>query len=320
VDEILKRIGDLGIVPVIKIEDPDQAAALGKAMCAGGLPLAEITFRTANAAESIRNIAKHVPEMLVGAGTVISCEQVDRAIDAGAKFIVSPGFNEKVVRYCIGKNITVTPGCSNPSDIERAIECGLDVVKFFPAGPLGGLNYIKAVAPVYPQMKFIPTGGINAKNLNEYLACEKILACGGSWLTPSALLAAADYDSVTAIVREAVSLMLGFSLRHIGINAGDGDSAKSIADAFANLLGERQRDGGNSIFAGTAVEVMKRPYLGTHGHIVFGVNSIPRALAYLKTRGVEPEPDTVRYDDAGGVQAIYLKGETGGFAVHLVRN
>lgn len=319
-DEILKRIGELGIVPVIKIEDPKKAVALGKAMCAGGLPLAEITFRTESATESIRNIAKDVPEMLVGAGTVVSCEQVDRAIDAGAKFIVSPGFNEKVVRYCIGKNITVTPGCSGPSDIERAIECGLDVVKFFPAGPLGGLSYIKAVAPVYPQIKFLPTGGINTENLNEYLTCEKVLACGGSWLTPSALLAEADYDGITAIVGEAVSLVLGFSLKHIGINAADEGSAKSIADAFANLLGEGQRDGRNSIFAGATVEVMKRPHLGTHGHIAFGVNSISRALAYLKARGVEPEPDAVQYDDAGYVQAIYLKGEIGGFAVHLLRN
>ena len=319
-DEILKRIGDLGIVPVIKIEDPEKAVALGEAMCAGGLPLAEITFRTESAAESIRNITKDVPEMLVGAGTVISCEQVDRAIDAGAKFIVSPGFNEKVVRYCIEKNITVTPGCSNPSDIERAIACGLDVVKFFPAGPLGGLSYIKAVAPVYPQMQFIPTGGINAKNLNEYLACEKILACGGSWLTPSTQLAAGDYDGITAIVREAVSLVLGFTLKHIGVNTDDENGARSTAGAFANLFGEEQHDGKNSIFAGTAVEVMKRPYLGTHGHIALGVNSISRALAYLEARGIEPDPDTAQYDDAGSVQAIYLKGEIGGFAVHLVNN
>lgn len=317
---VLERIGQLGIVPVVKIDQPEQAQPLAEALCAGGLPLAEITFRTEHAAEAIRNISAHVPKMLVGAGTVISCEQVDRALDAGARFIVSPGFNEKVVRHCIDRNVPVTPGCSNPSDIERAIECGLDVVKFFPAEPLGGLNYIKAVAGPYPQIRFMPTGGIGPHNLCEYLAYEKIVACGGSWMVPSKLIAAGDYQGITAIVREAVSLLLGITLKHIGVNEISEEAALGTATAFSALLFAPAKIGNSSIFAGNAVEVMKKPFLGAHGHIALGVNSIPRALAYLAEQGILPDMSTAKSDDAGNIKAVYLQGEFGGFAVHLIPN
>lgn len=319
-NDVLNRIADLGIVPVIKIDDPVKAVPLARAMCAGGLPLAEITFRTAHAEEAIKNIAREVPEMLVGAGTVVSCEQVDRALGAGAQFVVSPGLNEKVVRHCQDRGVPVAPGCASPSDIERAIECGLSVVKFFPAEQLGGLNTIKAVAAPYPQMKFIPTGGIGVKNLNEYLAYDKILACGGSWMAPPELVNAGNFDAITVIVREAVSLVLGFTLKHVGINAADEQDAKSTAAAYANLLFTPEKDGSSSIFAGPAVEVMKRPYLGKNGHLAFGVNSLPRALAYLNSHGIEPDMSTAKYDDAGKLKVVYLTGEFGGFAVHLVRN
>lgn len=319
-NEVLKRIGGMGIVPVIKIEDPEKAAPLAKAMCAGGLPLAEITFRTASAAESIRKIAENVPEMLVGAGTVISCEQVDRAIDAGAKFMVSPGFNEKVVGYCQKKGVPITPGCANPSDIERAIECGLDVVKFFPAEPAGGLKFIKAIAAPYQQMRFIPTGGISTKNLGEYLAFDKILACGGSWLAPADLVAAGDFQAITGIVRDAVSLVLGVTIKHVGVNEKDADSALRTAGAFAEVLFAAVKEGNSSDFAGSAVEVMKKPYLGKNGHMGIGVNSIERAIAYLTDRGIAIAPETAKYDDAGKYKSVYLKDEVAGFALHLVRN
>ena len=173
--EILEKISAIGIVPVIKIDDPETAVPLAKALCEGGLPCAEITFRTAQAEESIRRIAQAVPDMLVGAGTVLTTDQVDRAVSAGAKFIVSPGLNPRIVQYCLDKNVPITPGTATPSDIERALELGLDVVKFFPAEVNGGIKAIKAMAALYTQVKFMPTGGVNAKNLNDYLSFDKII-------------------------------------------------------------------------------------------------------------------------------------------------
>ena len=154
-NEVLKKIEEIGIVPVVVLNDPKDAEPLGQALCDGGLPCAEVTFRTSAAAESIRIMSEKFPEMLVGAGTVLTTEQVDQAVEAGAKFIVSPGLNPRVVKYCVEKGIPVTPGCANPSDVEQAIECGLDVVKFFPAEQAGGLAYIKAIAAPYVGMKFI---------------------------------------------------------------------------------------------------------------------------------------------------------------------
>ena len=319
-NEILNRIGELGSVPVIKIEDAAKAQPLAEAMCAGGLPLAEITFRTANAEESIRSIAKNVPDMLVGAGTVITTEQVDRAIDAGARFIVSPGFNEKIVQYCQKRNIPITPGCSSPSDIERAIENGLEVVKFFPAEAAGGLKFIKAIAAPYGKMKFIPTGGISVKNLNEYLAFDKILACGGSWLAPADMVAAGDFEGIANIVREAVALVLGLTIKHIGVNESDADSSLRTAGSFSDLLYTPVKQGNSSNFAGTLVEVMKKPFLGKNGHIALGVNSIQRALAYMAVHGFDADMDTAKYDEKGNLKTVYLKDEIGGFAIHLLKN
>ena len=206
-NEVLKQIEKIGIVPVVVLNDAKDAEPLGKALCEGGLPCAEVTFRTDAAEESIRIMAEKFPEMLVGAGTVLTIEQVDRAVNAGAKFIVSPGLNPKVVAYCVEKGIPVTPGTANPSNVEQAMEFGLDVVKFFPAEQAGGLAYIKAIAAPYTGMKFMPTGGINANNVKEYLACDKILACGGSWMVKGDLVKAGEFDKITELVREAAAIV-----------------------------------------------------------------------------------------------------------------
>ena len=206
-NEVLEKIQKIGIVPVVVLDDAKDAAPLAKALCEGGLPCAEVTFRTAAAEESIRIMAKEFPEMLVGAGTVLTTEQVDRAVNAGAKFIVSPGLNPTVVKYCVDKGIPVTPGTSNPSDVEMAISLGLDVVKFFPAEQAGGINMIKAMAAPYTQMKFMPTGGISAQNAAEYLALPNVLCCGGSWMVPGKLLDAGDFDAIEALAREAAQIV-----------------------------------------------------------------------------------------------------------------
>ncbi|MBQ7774721.1 MAG: bifunctional 4-hydroxy-2-oxoglutarate aldolase/2-dehydro-3-deoxy-phosphogluconate aldolase, partial [Lachnospiraceae bacterium] len=216
---ILEQIQKIGIVPVVVINDEKDAVPLAKALCAGGLPCAEVTFRTAAAAGAIKAMTEAFPNMCVGAGTVLNAEQVDAAVAAGAKFIVSPGLNPNTVKYCIEKNVPITPGTSSPSDIEAAIELGLDVVKFFPAEQSGGLAKIKAMAAPYVNMKFMPTGGINAKNITSYLDFPKIIACGGSWMVPGDLISAGEWDKIEQLTREAVQTMLGFELAHVGVNA-----------------------------------------------------------------------------------------------------
>ena len=315
---ILEQFQKLGIIPVVVIDDAKDAVPLAKALCEGGLPVAEVTFRTDAAEEAIRLMSEAYPEMLVGAGTVLTTEQVDRAVAAGSKFIVSPGLNPKVVKYCQEKNVPITPGTARPTDIEMALELGLDVVKFFPAEQNGGLAMIKAMAAPYTKVKFMPTGGINAKNLKSYLDFDKIIACGGSWMVPKDLVAAGDFEAIKNLTREAVNTMLGFELRHIGINANSEEEADGVAGSFEKLFGFTKKVGGSSIFAGTAIEVMKAPYLGANGHIAIGTNYIERAVYHMELQGFEFDPETAKYKN-GKLVAIYLKGELGGFAVHLVQ-
>ena len=318
-NEVLKKINAIGIVPVVKIDDAKDAVPLAKALCEGGLPCAEVTFRTEAAADAIKAMSTAYPEMLIGAGTVLTTEQVDRAVEAGATFIVSPGLNPKVVKYCVDKNIPVTPGCTNPSDIEQAIELGLDVVKFFPAEAAGGLEMIKAMSAPYGNMKFMPTGGISAKNLNEYLDFPKIIACGGSWMVKGELISGGEFDKIRDLTREAVQTMLGFEIGHIGINAENEEEAKATAKMFEAVFGFKNKDGNSSVFADKYIEVMKSPYLGKNGHIAIRTNYIDRAVAYLESQGVKFNYETKKYNAKGAMVAIYLEKEFGGFAVHLVQ-
>jgi len=316
---ILEEISKIGLVPVIAIDDAKDAKNLAQALCDGGLPCAEVTFRTDAAEEAIRIIAKEFPEMLVGAGTVLTTEQVDKAVDAGAKFVVSPGLNPKVVSYCTERNIPILPGTANPSDVEAAIELGLDVVKFFPAEQAGGIKMIKAMSAPYTKMKFMPTGGITADNLKEYLDFNKIIACGGSWMVKKDLVAAGKFDEITVLTKEAVEKMLGFELMHIGMNASDEAEADKTADFFAAVFGMNKKVGGSSIFAGTEVEVMKSPYLGKNGHLAIGTNDINRAVYHLERKGIAFDESTAKRDDKGNLKAIYMKDEVCGFAIHLLQ-
>ena len=197
---------DYAVVPVVVLNDAEDAAPLADALVKGGLPCAEVTFRTEAAEESIRIMSEKYPEMLVGAGTVLTTEQVDRAVAAGAKFIVSPGFDPEIVDYCMEKNIPVFPGCVSPSEVAQAVKRGLKVVKFFPAEQAGGLAMLKAMAAPYTMLKFMPTGGINTKNLKEYLGFSKILCCGGSWMVKGDMIKNKEFDKITEMTKEAVEL------------------------------------------------------------------------------------------------------------------
>ena len=206
-NDVIKALGEYGIVPVVVLNDAKDAEPLAKALCEGGLKCAEVTFRTAAAEESIKIMSEKFPEMLVGAGTVLTTEQVDRAVAAGAKFIVSPGLNPKVVKYCVEKGIPVCPGTCTPSEMEQAMDLGLDVVKFFPAEPSGGVKFIKAVAAPYTMLKFMPTGGVNATNVRDYLAYDKILCCGGSWMVKGSLIEAGEFAKIVEMTKEAAAIV-----------------------------------------------------------------------------------------------------------------
>jgi len=206
-NEVLKKLGEYGIVPVVVLDDAKDAAPLAEALCEGGLACAEVTFRTEAAAESIRIMTEKYPQMLVGAGTVLTTEQVDEAIAAGAKFIVSPGLNPEIVKYCIEKEIPITPGVVTPSEMEQAIQLGLQIVKFFPAEPSGGLPMIQAVAAPYTTLKFMPTGGVNPQNVKSYLNNNKIFACGGSWMVKGDLVNEGNFDKIRELTKEAVQIV-----------------------------------------------------------------------------------------------------------------
>ena len=208
-NSVLEKIGRLKILPVIKIKDVQKAVPLAEALVRGGLPAAEITFRTSCAAEAIKLITATFPEMLVGAGTVLTVEQVDAAVRAGAKFIVSPGLNPKVVGYCVERDIPVVPGVVTPGEIETALSFGLEVVKFFPAEAYGGVKTIKALSAPYGMIKFMPTGGVNGDNIKSYLSCPSVLACGGSFMVKDSLIEEGNFDEITRLTGNAMSIVNG---------------------------------------------------------------------------------------------------------------
>ena len=316
--DVLQTLSNIGIVPVIAIDRADQAVDLAKALVEGGLPAAEITFRTAAGQEAIRIVAKECPEVLVGAGTVLTVDQCDRALEAGAKFIVSPGYFDDVVNHCVELGVPVLPGCVNASDMTKAVNAGLKTVKFFPAEQAGGISYLKSVAPVFP-LNFMPTGGVNTANLLDYLTFDRIASVGGTWMVKKDLINAGEFAKITAICKDAVKTMLGFEIRHVGINCADAAEAEKTARGIASLFGFEYKPGNSSDFAGEAVECMKSPYLGTNGHIAIGTNSVDRAVFHLSRRGIAFDESTRKTDAKGRTKAIYLAGEFGGFAFHLVQ-
>lgn len=317
--DTLKKIGDLGIVPVVKIDNARDAVPLVQALLDGGLPVAEITFRTDAAEESIRSISAALPQVLVGAGTVLTTDQAERALKAGAEFIVTPGFSAAVVKYCNERGVPVTPGIATPTEIQMALEHGVDIVKFFPADAFGGIKALKAMSAPYGKVKFIPTGGINAANLAEYILFPKVHACGGSWMVKDELIKAGQFAEVTRLTREAIDVMLGFEIGHIGINTPNAETSLGISRQLAAIFNMPLKEGNSSNFAGKPFEVNKSKGLGANGHIAILTNSITRAVAWMERRGIVVDMNTAKKDAAGVYPAVYLKEEFGGFAVHLLQ-
>ena len=308
--EIFEFFHNLGIVPVVKIDDAAKAEKLAEAMIKGGIPCAEVTFRTDAAEEAIRRMTTAFPEMIVGAGTVLNKETAERAVKAGAKFIVSPGLDEGTVRWCQENGIPVTPGVSSASEIQKGVNLGLKVLKFFPAESSGGVKMLKDLGGPFPQVKFMTTGGINTANLEEYARAKNVLAVGGSWMVKADLINEDKWDEIEALCREAVTKLQGFELAHFGINAKCKDCAEAMTKKFGAF--------GMSFFMDKSIEIMNENGRGTHGHIGYKVNNVQRAMNYVKNLGYTIAEDSYTYDASGKVKFFYVNEEIGGFAIHFM--
>ena len=316
---VLQRVYEIGIIPVIAFNDVDEAIPLCKALMDGGLPAAEVTFRTACAEECIRKIHEELPDMLLGAGTVLTTDQADRAMAAGASFVVAPGYDPNVTQHVIDKGGLMMPGTCSAGEMQQAMNQGCEAIKFFPAEANGGVDMLKNIGAALKTAKWMCTGGVNAKNVNTYLANPQIIAVGGTWMCKSDKIKAGAWEDITAACKEAVDVMLGLELGHIGINCADDAEALKTAELLGGLLSKAVAPGNSSIFVGNKeFEIMKKPGRGTHGHIAIKCNSVDRAVYHLGQRGVKFDMDSMVNKNGKNI-AIYLADEVAGFAIHLVQ-
>ena len=317
-EQLFAQIHDIGLVPVVKIDDASKAVGLAGAMIKGGLPCAEVTFRTDAAEEAIRHITKAYPDMLVGAGTVINLDYAKKAVAAGAKFIVSPGFNPSVVDWCLANNVPVVPGVCTPSDIEKGLERGLSTLKFFPAEASGGVDMLKNFAGPFPQLKFMPTGGISLANLSSYAKQSNVLAIGGSWMVKPELIENEDWDGISKLCSDAVVALQGLEFAHMGLNNPSAEVAEQSITGF-EALGMKTNRGASSTFMDSFIEVLPKMYLGKNGHIGYRCFNIERTLVYLAKHGFTVNKETIARDAKGNIKVCYLNEPLNGFAIHLIR-
>ncbi len=318
--QTIKTLEKFGLVPVVVLQDSAQAVPLADAYTQGGLPVMEITLRTEAGLPSIEKLCAERPEMLIGAGTVLSLDQCRDAVKAGAKFIVTPGFDPQIADWCVENGVELIPGCVTPTEIGFALARGIRTVKFFPANVYGGIKACQALQGPFGAagIRFVPTGGIDLKNLDEYADKSCIAAVGGGWLCDKKLLAAGDYDGIAEIVRRSIDHLLGLEIAHVGLNAGNDESGRALAKEIGLMLSMPVREGMSSLFAGESLEVMKGAGRGEHGHIAVHTNSVERAVFYLERRGWRFAWETAKHKN-GRLNAIYLEKDFGGFAVHLLQ-
>lgn len=306
-DDTLRLMANIGVIPVIAIEDAGDAVPLADALKEGGLPAMEITFRTSAGEEALRRVAAERPEILLGAGTVLNLAQCERAVEAGARFVVSPGYDADIVAYCGERSVTVLPGCANASDLTRAVNAGLHVVKFFPAEQSGGIGFLKAVALVFPQLNFMPTGGINGGNLLDYLAFDRIIACGGTWMVKKELIENGRWETITQISRDAERQLLGLTIRGLTLSGGpkEAQTAQVLSEAFCRKP--------------ESCAALLRCAEG-QGCLTIGTDHLERAIYHLELRGAAFDRASQTCDAAGRISGVSLIGEIGGLTVRLVRN
>ncbi|MGI6608861.1 MAG: bifunctional 4-hydroxy-2-oxoglutarate aldolase/2-dehydro-3-deoxy-phosphogluconate aldolase [Erysipelotrichaceae bacterium] len=315
---VFEKLKLSGITPVVVIENSADAADTARALLAGGISTMEITFRTPAARDSIAEVADSVPEMCVGAGTVLNLEQCISALEAGAQFIVSPGFDEEMVKYCLEHDVTIIPGCVTPTDIMVAKKLGLKVVKFFPANVYGGLNGIKALSGPFGDIKFLPTGGINAENVADYIKEPYIFGVGGSWVCTKQDISQHNYERITALSKQAVKTILGYEVAHVGINCENDKVAKEISRSLNNIFDLEYKEGNSSIFVSDKIEVMKTRFPGKNGHIAVKTNRVDLAVKDLESKGCKFDMSTAKYDGEN-IKTVYIQDEIGGFAINLLQ-
>lgn len=317
--DILERVSKIGIVPVVKITDAQDALPLAQALLDGGIDVAEITFRSKYATQAIADIHQAYPMMLLGAGTVQSIEQAKEAIDAGAAFIVTPGFNVSVVTWCIEHEITVLPGVSTASEIELALSYGLSELKFFPAETSGGAKKLKDFSAVYPQVTFLTTGGINEHNMHDYLTLPNVMAIGGSFMLKDDLIQAKEWTQLTQLSHYAIQQLLGYELIHLGINHSSCEEAEKNAMLLCHLFGFTYYKKPKSHFAGKGFELLNQPGRGEHGHFGIYTPYPERAMYHLQKLGITfVEESITRNKKTNRVNFVYLNLELAGFGIHLI--
>ncbi len=314
------KIWDIGIVPVItNITSMEECASLAEALKAGGIPIMEVTFRMERAEEYIRYLRENYPEILVGAGTVLTLGQAETAVAAGAQFLVSPGLNKEVVRYGNAVGVEMLPGIATPSELEQAMELGVTCVKFFPAEQAGGVKAIKAMGGPYKNVGFVPTGGIGLTNLADYFACENVVACGGTYMLGKHL-ERHEWDEISALCKKSVQLMLGLQLSHVGVCLAENEDAEAVACQAASLLQlEIQKSKADSYFVDTGLEIVQHTAYGGKGFIAYSTPCLERTVRYLNAVGSRFRRGSEKRDKSGRLKSICFEQEIAGLAVQLVQ-
>jgi len=318
--QIEEKLFQFGVIPVVTMENSAHASKVADTLKEGGLPLIEVTLRTEAGLAAIEQIANQCPDVLLGAGTVNSIEEAKAAQLAGAQFLVAPGFNPKLAEYCLKEEIPFFPGVITPGEIDQAKGMGFMNLKLFPIEAAGGLPWLKAVGAPHPDIRFIPTGGINPGNLVQYIRHPLVLACGGSWLADKQSIADQNFDSIREKAQQAVQSVLGFTLHHGGVHFSDFDQAIEAAKGFKTLINGDMFVAGTSAMVDGKVEFMSGNQYAEKGHIALGTNSIPRALSYFAGHKIYKIRDSEIINDKNEIIAVYLDYKIDEFAVHIVKN
>lgn len=314
--DILSEINKIGLLPVFPSCGNYDALALAEALDRASLPCGEMAF-SPEAEAGIKAIASKLPDFIIGVKGVKNTSDLKRTLECGAKFFTGFGAISELGRYCLENNIPFIPSCSTAGEMEAALAAGVKSVKFFPAEQLGGLAALKAFGEAYGEVKFL-LGGVGEEDFIRYADYKKVIAVYAPWLTPADALKEGDFAKIETLARESVSKMLGFFLKHVGINSADEKESNATADAFEKLFGFKKQDFGGAYFNDTFVEVMKKPFYGRNGHIAIGVNNVERALYRFRRDGVPFIEESSGYNPDGSLRVIYFRDEIGGFAVHIV--
>lgn len=316
---ILEQLSTIGIIPVIQINDPEESVPLIRALSDGGISCAEITFRSEYALQAIKDVTTELPHILVGAGTVLTLEQAKNAILAGAQFIITPGFNEEIVKWCISNNIFIIPGISSATEIEKALSYNITHVKFFPAESSGGVKKIKDLSAPYSMMHFIPTGGINLTNIHDYLSLPCVDAIGGSFMLTSDDIKQKNWDAITQNTKLAVKEMLSYKILHIGMNGESKEQAQNFAKMLCHLFNFDYYDKPKSVFAGEGFELLFGEGPGVHGHIGIYTPYPERAVYHLNKLGINIIEDSItRNKKTNKINFVYLDLDISGYKFHLI--